>query len=83
MQERPLQTGTPLGSIVFALAFALARQAGRILVGALAEASAHSRSQTHGGFSKLVAQTVGRGERIFPALLAIAVEKINLRSLRW
>ena len=58
------------------------RQTCGILVHALAEASAHAGSQAHAGFAELVAQAVGGGHRVFPALLAIAFEQIDLIGLR-
>lgn len=51
-------------------------------MGALAKAAAEAGGQSDTGFSKLVAQLVGRGQCIFPPLLAAAVEQVNLGSLR-
>ena len=51
-------------------------------MGPLAETSAHARSQTYAGLAEFVAQAVGSGHRVFPALLAIALEQVDLIGLR-
>ena len=43
-----------------------------------AEASAHAGGEAHAGFAELVAQLVGGSQSVFPALLAVAFEQINL-----
>ena len=64
---------------VFAIPFA--GQAGRVFVGAFAEAAAQAGGEADAGLAELVAQFVGRGEGIFPALLAIAFQEIDLGGL--
>ena len=59
----------------------LPRQACGILVSPLAESSAHAGRQFDAGFAKLVAQAVGGGHRVFPALLAVAFEQVDLIGL--
>ena len=48
----------------------------------LAEASSHAGRQRNARLAKLVAQAVGRSQRIFPPLLAAAFEQIDLLCLR-
>lgn len=48
----------------------------------LAETSAHARSQTYTGLAEFVAQAVGGGHRVFPALLAIPFKQVDLIGLR-
>src|SRR5437899_4358330 len=61
---------------------ALSWQARRILVNPFPKVSAHTPSQTDAGLAELVAQAVGRGHCIFPALLAVALEQVDLIGLR-
>ena len=47
------------------------------------EATAHSSGETDTRFAELVTQLVRRSKRVFPALLAVAVDQVDLcRSLR-
>ncbi len=48
-------------------------------MGALAEGAAHARCKADTVFSKLVAKLVGCGESIFPTLLTIAIQQVDLR----
>jgi hypothetical protein len=50
---------------------------------ALKERTSHPGGQTYTGFSISVAQFIGSGERVFPALLASAFEQIDLPGLRF
>ncbi len=65
------------------LLLALARQPSRILVRAFAECPSHARRQLDARLAELVAQAVGGGQRIFPALLAAAFEQVDLLRLRF
>ncbi len=47
----------------------------------LAETASHARSQRNAGFAKFVAQAVGRSQRVFPALLSVGIQQINLLRL--
>ena len=47
----------------------------------LAETPSHARSQRNTGLAKFVAQAVRRSQRVFPALLAVAIQQINLLRL--
>lgn len=64
---------------LFCWLLAFAWQAGGIFMGALAEGAAHARCEAYTFFSKLVAKFVGCCESIFPTLLAIAIEQVDLR----
>src|ERR1700691_91460 len=63
------------------LAFLLPRQAGGIFVDTFAEGSAHACGQAYAGFAEFVAQAVGGSHGVFPALLAVAFEEIDLIGL--
>ena len=65
-------------SKLLAVGRAFARQPRGILVGALAECSAHRRARRHGRLAKLVAQPVGCGQRLLPALVLLLAEQIEL-----
>src|ERR1035441_9085091 len=52
-----------------------------ILVNAFAEASAHAGCEAYAGFAEFVAQAIGGGHRIFPSLLAVAFEQVDLIRL--
>src|SRR4051812_18817992 len=65
-----------------ALPLAFAGQSGGVLVRALAETAAEASGQANARFAKLIAELVGSGKRISPALLARAVEQVDLRCLR-
>lgn len=47
-------------------------------MGAFAEGSAHASCELDTGFAELIAQAVGGGEGVFPALLAVAFEQADL-----
>src|SRR5215469_385982 len=47
-------------------------------MGAFAKSALHARRQSHTCIPKLVAQFVGGGQGLLPALLAITVKQINL-----
>ncbi len=49
---------------------------------AFAEPSPHPRCQGDAGLAELVTQAVGRGQRVFPALLAAAFKQVDLLRLR-
>ena len=49
---------------------------------AFAEAAPHPRGQRDAGLAELVAQAVGGGQRVFPALLPAAFKQIDLFGLR-
>jgi hypothetical protein len=68
-----------LRSVLFR--FPLPRQPRRILMRALAECTAHARSQAHTGLAELITQAIGCGQSVFPALLAAAFEQIHLIGL--
>ena len=56
----------------------LSRQACRVFVYPLAESSTNPRSQAYARLAESVAEVIGRGQGIFPALLAVALEEIDL-----
>ena len=47
----------------------------------LAERAAQAGSETNTGIAEFIAQFVGRAERVFPALLPVAFEQIDLSRL--
>ena len=47
----------------------------------LAETPSHPRSQRNAGLAKFVAQAIRRSQSVFPALLAVTIQQINLLSL--
>ena len=51
-------------------------------MGSLAEGATETTSQTNLGFTEPVAESIGRGESVFPALLAVAFQQIDLRRFR-
>jgi hypothetical protein len=53
-----------------------AGKAGRILVSLLAEDALHSSSEADAAFAEFVAQTIGGGESLLPALVTAIVEQI-------
>src|SRR5579863_10166593 len=61
--------------------FALPGEPSRVLVGPLAETSAQTSGQTDAGLSELVPQLVGSCQRVFPALLPVPSEQVDLRIL--
>src|ERR1700752_5080153 len=76
--ETPAQGG---GTPALRFIFLLPGKADWIFVSALAEAALQAGGQSYGRFAKAVAEFVGGGQRIFPALLGVPFEQIDLHRL--
>src|SRR6516162_6709191 len=68
---------------VFLISRSLPRQAGGVLVSFFAENSAHASGEAHAAFAEAIAEFVGCGESLLPALMAATVEQIELSRRRF